>query len=389
MLRALVAATVIAGLLPACTSTTASAPERSAPTQDVVPGTVTATVSPAQLGPGSTIAVVVNVREQDEMPTNPTTSLEVITPDGVRHPVWTTALTPDDGHLLGDFELADWRPDLHTALIRVQRGSQVPDRVVSFDLTTGVTHDVVLPERAISVALDPDGTGILMTLYGTGPLSRTVSQTWDGRRTRLPGTGGYPMTSADGRTLVSPAGDRPAWSIVDLEDRTATELTPPGSCSPIRWLDDDSVLTSCYARGGNQLRAVHLGGGSTVLGPFHPIDDAGRVDVTADGDVVRAHGSRWLLAWSRAGGVLEEQTRPGPAFVTRVPGTTGLWHLRRAPGGRLVLARSDNLLEAARTRGVLELFDPATGMREVLLRLDRGQAWRSVIGATEVRHWNP
>ena len=352
-----------------------------------MPGTVTATVTPAQLGPGSTIAVVTNVRERGAPGRGLATSLEVITPDGVRHPVWTSVLTEDDGHLAGDFDLADWRPELRTALLRVQRGSQEPDRVVSYDLTTGVAHEVVLPKRAISAALDPDGTGVLLTLYGRGPRSRTVARTWGGERTRLPGTGGYPMTSVDGRTLVSPAGDRPGWAVVDLQHGTSTELDQPGFCSPIRWIDDDSVLASCYAGGGNQLRAVHLGGGSSVLGPFHPIDDAGKVDVTSDGDVVRAHGSRWLLAWSRAGGVLEQQA--GRGEVSRVPGTTGLWHLRRAQGGRLWLARSDNLLEAARSRGVLELFDPATGTSEVLVRLDRGQAWRSVIGATEVRHWNP
>ena len=189
----------------------------------------------------------------------------------------------------------------------------------------------------------------------------------------------------DGRTLVSPATDRPEWSLVDLEHRAATVLTPPGSCSPVRWLDDDSVLASCYADGGNQLRAVHLDGGSTVLGPFHRIDDAGRVDVTQDGDMVRAGGSRWHQAWARRGGVLTEQTASGR--VTRVPGTTGLWHLARAAGGGLLLARSGNLLESPRRRGVLEVLDTATGTRDVLLRLGREEAWRSVIGATEVRPW--
>lgn len=376
-----------AASLAACTAAPAVPAPRSPVPPVERPAVTTATVDPQQLGRDSVLAVVTNVREQGESPANPMTSLEVITPDGVRHPVWTVALAEGEGRLSGDVELADWRPELSTALLRIQHGRQDPDRVVSYDLTTGATHAVTLPRRAIAAALDPDGTGILMTLYGGGPTSRTVSQSWDGERIRLPGTGGYPMTSVDGRTLVSPAGDRPDWSIVDLERRTATDLTPPGSCSPIRWLDDDIVLASCYAGGGNRLRAVHLAGGSTVLGPFHRVDDAGRVDVTSDGDVVRAGGSRWYQAWARRGGVLTQQT--GSDRATRVQGTTGLWHLARARGGGLLLARSGNVLESPRRRGVLELFDPATGTRDVLLRLDRGEAWRSVLGATEVRPWNP
>ncbi len=380
-----------ASSLAACTPAPASTAEPAAartPTRADEPVPVTATVTEAQLGRGSTIAVIGNVWEQADPPANPTTSLEVITRDGVRHPVWSSPLTVDDGYVAGDFVLADWRPELHTALVTVTRDGRAYDTVVSYDLTTGETHELGLPRRAISAALDPDGAGILMALYGKGAAGRLVAESWDGERTRLPGsTGGAPMTSPDGRTLVSPAGDRPDWWIVDLERQRATELTPPGSCDPIRWLDEASVLTSCYADGGNTLRAVHLDGGSTVLGPFHRIDDAGRVDVTQDGDLVRAGGSSWRQAWARRGGVLTQQVGSGP--VARVPGTAGLWHLGRAGGGRLLLARSGNLLESPRTRGVLEVFDTATGTRDVLLSLERGEAWRSVIDATEVRAWNP
>ena len=277
ILRSTVAAAV-AGLLAACTPTTASVPEPTRPTEEAAPGVATSTVTRAQLGPGSTIVVVTNVREQGAPTSGLATSLEVITPDGVRHPVWSVDLASVDGEL-GDFELADWRPELHTALLRMpeDRGR---DRVVAYDVTTGETRQVTLPRRAISAGLDPRGSGILMTLYGQDPRSRTVSQTWDGERTRLPGTGGHPMASVDGRTLVTPAAERHAWSIVDLRRRTATDLPVPGFCSPIRWLDHDSVLTSCYADAVNTLRSVHLGGGSTVLGPTHRPGHA-RVTATA------------------------------------------------------------------------------------------------------------
>ena len=379
ILRPIVAAAA-AVLLAGCTPTTVSV-ERPGPTGEATPGVATSTVAPEQLGPGSTIVVVTNVREQGAHVSRPATSLEVVTPDGVRHPVWAVDLA-EDGELARDFDLADWRPDLHTALLR-SAGDDGRDHVVAYDVTTGRTQELRLPRRAISAALDPDGTGILMTLYGRDPRARTVAQTWDGERTRLPGTGGHPMTSVDGRTLVTPAAERHAWSIVDLRRRTATDLPVPGFCGPIRWLDDDSVLTSCYADGVNTLRSVHLRGGSTVLGPTHR---PGRARVHSYGDAVRAAGSRWYLAWSRRG-ELARGTRPNR--VTRVPHTSSLMHLSRTPDGRLLLARSDSTLEAPSSRAVLEMLDPVSRDRTVLVRLAPGQAWRSVIGATEVRHWNP
>ncbi|RYB88714.1 hypothetical protein EUA06_19675 [Nocardioides glacieisoli] len=322
-----------------------------------------------------------NVRERGAPASGLATSLEVITPDGVRHPVWSVDLA-DDGEFARDFDLADWRPELHTALLR-SAGDDGRDRVVAYHVTTGRTRDLRLPRRAISAALDPDGTGILMTLSGRDPTSRTVSQTWGGRRTRLPGTGGHPMTSVDGRILVTPTAERHAWSIVDLRRRMAKDLLVPGFCSPIRWLDHDSVLTSCYADAVNTLRSVHLGGGSTVLGPTHR---PGHARVHSYGDAVRAAGSRWYLAWSRRG-ELARGTRPNR--VTRVPRTSFLMHLSRTPEGRLLLARSDSTLEAPSFRAVLEVLDPTSRTKDVLVRLAPGQAWRSVIGATEVRHWNP
>ena len=111
----------------------------------------------------------------------------------------------------------------------------------------------------------------------------------------------------------------------------------------------------------------------------------GRTGIISDSDTVRAGGTRWYLSESRRG-VL---TRGGVDGTTRVPGTPGMVHLARTPDGRLLLVRGDNTLHAPSMRGVLEVLDPETGARTVLVRLAPGQAWRSVIGATEVRHWNP
>lgn len=105
----------------------------------------------------------------------------------------------------------------------------------------------------------------------------------------------------------------------------------------------------------------------------------------SDGDTVRAGGARWYLADSRRG-VL---TRGGPRGVVRILHTASLDHLSRTPDGRSLLARSDGTLGEPSRTAVLVVLDPTTLEKDVLVRLAPGQAWLSVIGATEVRHWNP
>ena len=179
------AAALAAVVLAAGTPTSASAPPPSQPppTADRVAGAVTATVTPAQLGRGSVLAVVRRA-ESDDLDAVPlATSLEVITRDGERHPVWSTELTESDGTYPGELWLADWRPELRTALLRIRRGRTGPDRVVAYDVTTGATKSLVLPRRAISAALAPDGAGIVMALSGTGAASRLYEVGWSGERT--------------------------------------------------------------------------------------------------------------------------------------------------------------------------------------------------------------
>ena len=380
-----VAATVLA----ACTPAPVSAPQRAVASPDVVPGVVTATVSPAQLGRGSVLAVVRRAGSDDIDAVPLAVSLEVITPDGERHPVWSTALAELDDTYPGEFWLADWRPDLHTALLRIRRGRTVPDRVVAYDLTTGAMQSLVLPGRATSAGLAPDGTGVLVALYGTGPAGRLVRQTWSGERVRLPGsTGGAPLLSADGRTLVSPAGDVADWWVIDLTTDAARRLTPPGTCDPIRWLDDEHVLASCFARGGNTLTSVGLDGASTALGVLHRVVGAGRAQYLSDGDVRTLAGRRLFLTWREcASGVLTQVSSSGrPVRVRRSGGVDDLVGIR---GRRLLLAMGSDPCRATPPREVLALLDPVTGVRTIRTRLARDEHWRTVIGATEVRHWDP
>ncbi|RYC13264.1 hypothetical protein [Nocardioides zhouii] len=356
-----------------------------------LPEPTTATVTAAQLGRGSTVAVITTAGF-DERPSELTTSLEVITPDGVRHPVYSVSTPFESDAYVGDFHLADWRPETHTALLRVVRGHTVPDRLVAYDVTTGEMRTTTMPRRGLSAGLDPAGAGVLLALSGHGPRGRLVARGWDGTTTRLPGTtGGAPITSVDGRTLVTGAGERRTWWIIDLAGRRGTELEPPGGCGPIRWLDSDSIVASCYTEGddsGNQLMAVHLDGTSTRLGTFHPFALTRRLDILADGDVRRAGGKRWYVTWRRCGsGVVTAATRSGDR--RRVPGTTGLDTLVGTRGDRLLLARGGDQCRDGRGPKVLELLDPRTGTAQVLTRLAEGEWWRSVIGATEVRHWAP
>ncbi len=156
-----------AALALATTTVTACSQAPSAPTAEPAraaavtgrttgpPTPVTATVDASLLGPGSTVAVVARRTSRDVDAGVVGTSLEVITPEGDRIPVYDVTLVDESGYYPGDFTLADWRPELHTALLRVARGDAVPDRVVSYDLTTGETHELVLPEKAISAGFEP------------------------------------------------------------------------------------------------------------------------------------------------------------------------------------------------------------------------------------------
>jgi hypothetical protein len=134
--------------------------------------------------------------------------------------------------------------------------------------------------------------------------------------------------------------------------------------------------------------AVHLDGTSTPLGTYHPFARTRRTDVLADGDVRTVRGKRWYATWRSCGsGVVTGATGSGDR--RRVPGTTGLDTLVGTRGDRLLLALGGDQCRDGRGPKVLEVLDPRTGSVHVLTRLDEGQWWRSVIGATEVRSWTP
>ena len=392
--QALATALLTAGLAGATTSPTTSPAAASLPYADqreTKPVPTTATVTADQLGPDSTIAVVTHGNLEKPDATGLARSLEVITPDGVRHPVYSVELEESrHGWFHGDFLIADWRPELHTALLRVSLGAR-GDKAVAYDVVTGATHEVTLPPGASTIGLDPDGSGILMTTYPTERRSgRVVKQVWSGTTSGIPGwSDGAVLTSIDGRTLVSNEGSRKRWWIIDIAARTNTAISTPGDCQPRRWLDADSVIATCSNRRGSQLRRIDLDGTSSRLGIRHTERTrSSGPGVFDDGDVRTVHGRSWFESYGGCGGAfLTRQTPAGEVRMVRVPGQEGALSLVGTRGDRLVIAHEKDDCASTRTRGALALFDPVTRDEVVLTRLARDEAWREILSATEVRSW--
>lgn len=354
----------------------------------VLPEPTTATVTEAQLGADSAVAVVTRGDFDERDAPQLERSLEVITPDGVRNPVYSVELKESPhGWYRGDFLLADWRPELHTALLRVSLGAD-GDKLVSYDVTTGATREVVAPRRASSVALDPDGSGLLMTTYPRARRpGRVATLSWTGVKTWLPARAdGGAITSIDGTTLVTLVGERQKWWVTDLATRTSTTIDTPGMCWPHRWADADSVVATCSNRRGSQLRQVDLDGTSKRLGIRHRTSRPG--PVFNDDDVRVVQGRSFFESHGGCGGgFLTRQTSSGKVRMVRVPGRRGPLSLIGTRGDSLVLAHEKNECASTRSRGALTLFDPVAGVETELTRLARNESWREIFLATEVRAW--
>jgi hypothetical protein len=389
--------TIRAGLTAVLLAAAVGAPADAAPgdrrTEPPAPVTapVTATVPADLLGPDSVVAVVTHGDIERLGARDLARSLEVITPDGVRHPVWSVELRESrDGWFVGDFLLADWRPELHAALLRVSRGPDT-DLLVSYDVTTGVTQQVVAPRRLSTVALDPDGSGVLFTTFPSRRRPGIASAlTWAGVRTDFRArSDGAAITSADGLTLVTDDSEGRTWWVTDLMTGTSRSVRTPGACRPHRWLDADSVLATCSTRRASQLRRVDLDGTSARMGLRHTeLTRAAGPDVFDDDDVRGVQGRVWYESYGGCGGAfLTRQTAAGRVRMVRVPGRDGALSLIGARGDRLVLAHQADDCASGRSPAALTLFDPVAKQETVLTRLHRDEAWREVVPASEVQAW--
>ncbi len=385
--------TVFSGLTAAviCAGSVLAPAASALPTADqrgALPVPTTATVTAAELGTDSVIAVVTHGSFEEVDAGGLARSLEVITPDGVRHSVYSVEVKKSrDGWYHGDFAIADWRPERHTALLRVSLGAD-GDKLVSYDVTTGETHEVPAPRQASAVALAPDGSGVLLTTYSSSRRAGRVGTLgWDGVRTWLPARGdGAAITSIDGRTLVTSRGDR--WWLTDLATRTSTTIDTPGTCTPRRWSDADSVVATCWNRRGSRLREIDLTGRSYALGRLH--DERSRRNgppVFEDADVRTVQGRAWYESYGGCGGGFLTRTTRDNVTIVRVPGNRGAVELVGERGKALVIAHAQDDCASTGTRGVLGLFDPRARSETVLTRLARRESWREVFLATEVRAW--
>lgn len=394
MRHALTRRTVRCGVTAALLAVGLAAPPAGAAVPDseartTLPVPTTATVTAAQLGPDSVLAVVTHGRFDEADADGLARSLEVITPDGVRHPVYRVDLAETRlGWHPGDFTLSDWRPELHTALLRVSLGAD-GDTLVSYDVTTGAVREMPAPRRASTVALAPDGSGVLLTTYSTRRHQGLVGLArWDGVRTWLPAHGdGAAITSVDGSTLVT--RDDRQWWVTDLADGTSAAVATRGFCTPHRWADADSVVASCGNRRGSQLRLVDLDGTSRPLGVRHTMERprTGPL-VLDDADVRTVRGRDYYESYAGCGGAfLTRQTPAGAVRAVRVPGDRGPLSLVGTRGDELVIAHLDDDCSSSGARSVLSLFDPVRKEETHLTVLKRSESWREVIAAAEVRSW--
>ena len=379
-------ATGLAATIPAPATSAATTSAATTQHRATLPVPTTATVTADQLGPDSSIAVVTHGRFEKLNASGLARSLEVVTPDGVRHPVYSVQVEESRrGWYLGDFLIADWRPELHTALLRVSLGKD-GEKLVAYDVVTGVTKEMPAPRRGSTFGLAPDGSGLLMTAYGTEHRNGRISTvTWDGVRTPLPARGdGSALTSVDGTALVTADQDR--WWVTDLGARTSRAVDTPGLCLPRRWLDADSVVATCGTRRGSQLRRVDLDGTSAPLGVRHSL--APRDGVFDDADVRVVQGRSWFESFDGCGGAfLTRQTAAGKVRRVPVPGLDGPLTLVGTRGDDLVITHEKPECDSVRQRAALTLFDPVTKAETVLTRLGRDEAWRGVFAAGEVRSW--
>jgi hypothetical protein len=357
--------------------------------QPTAPTPTTATVTPDQLGPGAVIATVAHGDFTDPSASGLRRSLEVISPDGVRHRVYDVRVRRDRaGWQVGDFRLADWRPEMHTALLRVSSGAEV-EKAVSYDVVTGETHEVVLQSNTNTVGLSPDGTGVLLTTFARKSRpGRVVRHTWAGTTSGIPADAdGVALASVDGRLLITRNDD--GWALTDHVARTSTTMPTRGSCTPLRWMDADAVMASCRIRQGSQLRRMGLDGTSSALGVRHSEKQRrSGVPIFDDDDVRVVQGRRWYESYGGCGGgMLTTQTSRGKVRLVRLPGRAGALNLLGARGDSLFVALQEEECGSRASRAVLALVDPVTRRVSVLTRLGRGQSWSDTLPADEVRSW--
>lgn len=325
----------------------------------------TATGAAAEPGDGWYLAVI-NHGPRGEFGIEPKRQrLVLIAPDGGQR----TVLARTAG-----FQLVDWSPDGATALLLAGRDGR--HRAIAVDLATGDTTSTRLPYDTATVALAPDGSGVLAAAFGDGmgePLSRVA---WDGTRTRFePRMNSALLPSPDGATLLTngPRWDARVMRVLSTADGSVVRRVPvPGRCQPVRWWDDERALLTC----DEDLALLDpVTGAFERLTASHDrrIGDLGHLDAR------RIDSGLYVQVAGPCGYVsLGKHRADGRVTKVEVPRAVGSVNLVGATADRLVIEHALGC-DGGAPRAVFARFDPATGHEQVLVRLPRSEDFGRIL----------
>ena len=213
----------------------------------------------------------------------------------------------------GDFTLADWRPELHTALLRVSRARRAT-RLVAYDVATGARTRSCSPSSASTIGLAPDGARCPPDDVPDAEPVRSRRPAGLGRHDVRDHRRGPTARPSRRRTARCSSPTRARRALVDRRPRGAHEhlrrhprRLPPPPLVRRRLVGRDLQ----HRRVGSQLRRVALDGSWSPLGIRHT-DRTRRLGapILDDDDVRSVRGTRWFESYGGCGGgVLTRQNR--------------------------------------------------------------------------------
>ncbi len=286
-------------------------------------------------------------------------TLYLISPDGAKYAVahWPNSRTAP--------ELVAWSPDGQRALFQIFSGKGGAEVL---DLTTGQASTFVLPGPATPIGFTApqglnivagalSGSGTNLARYGlTGGLTQKLGYSTDGRVLYAPSGAEFLTGASYGLKLVSNGGA--------LVRKLPVPGTSAGTCTAVRWWNDDTILASCPPpnTAAPQLWLVPVNGARpTALTPPRSFSsgDLGDLDAwqLASGLYVQAAGPCAVLQ-------IFKQAPGGSIALVKVPGTEGDNRVVTAVGSRLLIQAPTSCTGSVS----LLWFNPATHAEQWLIR---------------------
>jgi hypothetical protein len=331
------------------------------------------TVPWSEVGPGWLLATWTPAPPKDgfEALATAPTNLYLVNPAGGRYPIMTF---PPPGEALTP-ELIDWSGDGTHALFSDTGPSDQANYFTPLlvDLGTGKQTSVDI-EGNFRFTL-PEGKALLLTnsFNDTGP-AKLERYDLTGKHQlsypvdKLDGTfNGQYLSAADGTRLV--LGTDAGLVLMGNDGTVGAALTIPGytDCSPVRWWDDATVLTSCSGGSGTDHYASQLW--------LVPVDGSAPTALTAPNHGTTSPDYGDLNAWEMpAGTFVQAAGGCGVIFLAKlnpdgtttkldIPHTQGSVKVIGVDGEHLIL-QSYNGCERGES---LFDYDPATNTSTVLL----------------------